>query len=85
MNNKEIDDNRPIDAAIIFQGHYKYGNKHVIYKKVLKALNKYKLDNDATNKQKRVLKELQQQDHYGWTNLLILTGYMSEYLQKALL
>mmetsp|Transcript_45038 Transcript_45038/g.48743 ORF Transcript_45038/g.48743 Transcript_45038/m.48743 type:complete len:305 (+) Transcript_45038:2-916(+) len=31
MNNKQIDDNRPMNAAIIFQGHYKYGNKHVIY------------------------------------------------------
>ena len=40
-----------MDAAIIFQGHYKYGNKHVIYKKVLKALNKVKLDDDEpTNK-----------------------------------
>ena len=56
-----------MDAAIIFQGHYKYGNKHVIYKKVLKALNKLKLDDDATDEQKRVLKELQQQNHYGWT------------------
>ena len=69
MNNKQIDDNRPMDAAIIFQGHYKYDNKHVIYKKVLKALNKVKLNDDATNEQKRVLKELQRQNHYGWTRI----------------
>ena len=52
-----------MDAAIIIQGHYKYGHKHVIYKKVAKALNKVKLDDDATNEQKRILTELQRQDH----------------------
>ena len=67
MNDKQIDDNRPIDATIIFQGHYKYGNKHVIYKKVVKALNKVKLDDDATDKQQRILKELQRKDHHSWT------------------
>ena len=38
-----------MDTAIIFQGHYKYGNKHVIYNKVMKALNKVELDENATN------------------------------------
>ena len=67
MNDKQIDDNRPMDAAIMFQGHYKYGNKHVIWTKVVKALNKEKLDEDATDEQKRVLEELQQTEHHNWT------------------
>ena len=33
MNNKQIDDNRPMDAVIIYKGHYKYGNKHVYGRK----------------------------------------------------
>ena len=56
-----------MDAAIIFQGHYKYGNKHVIYNKVMKALNKVELDEDATDEQKIVLNELKRKDNYGWT------------------
>ena len=56
-----------MDAAIIFQRHYKYGNKYIIYKKVMKSLNKLELDEDATNEHKRVLKELQQHDNYGLT------------------
>ena len=56
-----------MDAAIIFQGHYKYGNKHIIYNKVMKALNKVTLDEDTTNEHKRVLSELKQQDNFGWT------------------
>ena len=56
-----------MDAGIIFQGHYKHSNKHVIYKKVMKLLNKLKLDEDATNSHKKVLKKLQQHDNYGWT------------------
>ena len=47
-----------MDAAIIFQGHYKYGNKHVIWKEVVKALSKVKLDDEATDEQKGVLEEL---------------------------
>ena len=64
MNNKQIDDNRPMDAAIIYQGHYKYGNKHVIWKKRVNALSKVELDDEATDKQKRVLEELQQTEHH---------------------
>ena len=35
--------------------------------KVVKALNKVKLNDDATDKQKRVLQELQQREHHNWT------------------
>ena len=67
INNKQITDNRPMDAAIIFRGHYKYGNKHVLYVKIMKALKKLEMDKDVTDKQQKVLKELQRHDNYGWT------------------
>ena len=56
-----------MDAAIIYQGHHKYGNKHVMWKKIVKALGKMILDEEATDEQKRVLEELQQKEHHNWT------------------
>ena len=67
MNNKQIDGNRPMDAAIIFNGHYRFGNKHVCWKKIVTALSKVELAEDATNVQKRVLEELQHTEHHNWT------------------
>ena len=67
MNNKQVDNNRPMDAAIIFNGHYKFGNKHVCWKKIVNALSKVEPAEDATNKQKRVLEELQHTEHHNWT------------------
>ena len=67
MNNKQIESNRPMDAAIIYNGHYKYGNKHVCYKKIVNALGKVELAADATDEQKRVLEELQNTEHQNWT------------------
>ena len=51
MNNKQIDANQARDAAIIYKGHYKYGNKHVCWKKVVNALGKVELADDATDEQ----------------------------------
>ena len=67
MNNEQINDNRLMDAVIIYKGHYKYGNKHVCWKKIVNALGKVELDKDATDEQKRVLEELQQTEYHNWT------------------
>ena len=56
-----------MDAEIIYQEHYKYGNKHVCWRKIVTALGKVTLAEEATNKQKRVLEELQQKEHHNWT------------------
>ena len=56
-----------MDAAIIYNRHYKYGNKHVCWKKIVNALGKVEIAEDATDKQKRVLEELQHTEHHNWT------------------
>ena len=66
INNKQIDGNQPMDAAIIYNEHYKYGNKHVCWKKIVNALGKVELAEDVTDKQKRVLEELQHTEHHNW-------------------
>ena len=67
MNNKQIQDNRPMDAAIIFRGHNKYSNKNTLYVKIMKALKKLEMDDDVSREQKSVLSELQRHDTFGWT------------------
>ena len=66
MNNKQIQENRAMDVEIIFQGHNKFDNKHVLYSKIMKVLNCLELDDDVTTKQRQVLTELRQQDNFGW-------------------
>ena len=51
LNNKQIQENWTMDAAIIFQGHNKYDNRHALYDKTMKALNHLELDDDVTTKQ----------------------------------
>ena len=51
MNNKHIQDNRLMDAAIIFRGYNKYSNKHTLYVKIMKAMKKLESDDAVTNKQ----------------------------------
>ena len=67
MNNKQIQDNRPMDATIIFRGHNKYSNKHTLYVKIMKAMKKLESDDAVTDEQQSILSELQQYNNFGWT------------------
>ena len=58
MNNKQIQENRTMDAAIIFQGHNVLDNIRAIYGKIMKALDKLELAEDVTKAQQQVLTEL---------------------------
>ena len=67
MNNKQIQENRTMDAAIIFQGHNTLDNRHSLYDKIMKALDQLELDKDVTSAQQQVLTELRRKDDVGWT------------------
>ena len=67
LNNKQIQKNWVVDAAIVFQGHNKYDKTHALYSKIMKALNHLELDDDVTTEQQQVLTELRRQDNFGWT------------------
>ena len=65
MNNKQIQDNRTMDAAIIYQGHNTFDNQHTLYGKIMKAMDQLELAEDATSAQQHVLTKLQQKDDVG--------------------
>ena len=67
MNNKKIQDNQSMDAAIIFRGHNKYSNKHTLYVKIKKAMKKLETDEEVTKEQLIVLTKLLRYNNYGWT------------------
>ena len=67
MNNKQIQDNQPMDTAIIFRGHNKYSNKHTLYIKIMKAMKNLESDDAVTDKQQRILSELQRCNKFRWT------------------
>ena len=67
MHSKQISDNRPMDAAVIFRGHKRWSNKHVIYKKINKAMKKLETEKAITEEQQLVLTELLKDNNYGWT------------------
>ena len=67
MNNKQIQDNRPMDAAIIFRAHNKYSNKYSLYVKIKKATEKLETDEAVTDKQQSVLTKLLWYDNHGYT------------------
>ena len=51
INNKQIQDNRPMDAAIIYCGHKQYGNKNTLYVKIKKILKQLETDKKVTKEQ----------------------------------
>ena len=67
MNNKQIQDNQQMDAAIIYQGDNKYSNKKPLHVKIMKALKKLEIDSDVIKEQQSVLSEMQQHDNFEWT------------------
>ena len=67
MNNRQIQDNRPMDVAIIFRGHNKYSNKHTLYVKIMKAMKKLETDEAVTEEQQIVLTKLLRYNNYGRT------------------
>ena len=67
MNSKQIQENRPTDAAIIFRAHNKGSNKHTLFVKINKAMKNLETEEAITNKQQIVLTELLRYNNYGWT------------------
>ena len=67
MNNKQIDNSRPIDAALIYGAHKNWSNKHVIYNKIKKAMKKLDTEQAVNEDQQVVLTELLQENTFGWT------------------
>ena len=65
MNIKQIQDNRPMDAAIIYRGHNKYSNKNTLYVKIKKALKQLQSDNKVTEEQQSVLSKMQRHANFG--------------------
>ena len=51
MNSKQIHDNRPMDAAVIFRAHNQWSNKHVLYVKLKKAMKKLETEEAVTEQQ----------------------------------
>ena len=69
MNNKQIDDSRPMDAAVIFCAHNKWSNKHVMYVKIKKAMKQLETEQAVNEEQQVVLTELLRENNFGWTIL----------------
>ena len=67
MNNKQIQDNRPMDAVIIFRGHTKYSNKQTLYVKIEKVMEKLETDEAVTEEQQIILTKLLRYNNYRWT------------------
>ena len=67
MNNKQIQDNWTMDAAVIYQGHNTLDNQHILYGKIMKAMDQLELAEDATSAQQHVLTKLRRKDDIGWT------------------
>ena len=60
INNKQIQEDLTMDAAIIFQCHNTLDNRHSLYGKIMKVLDQLELDKDITSVQQQVLTKLQQ-------------------------
>ena len=58
MNNKQIDDSRPMDAALVYCAHKNWSNKHVMYNKLKKAMKKLDTEQVVNEEQQGVLTEL---------------------------
>ena len=67
MNNKQIDDSRPMDAALIYGGHRKWTNKHVLFVKIKKAMKQLETEQAVNKEQQLVLTELLRENTFGWT------------------
>ena len=67
MNNKQIDDSRPIDSALIYGAHKKWTNKHVLFVKIKKAMKRLETEQAVNEEQQVVLTELLRENTFGWT------------------
>ena len=67
MNNKQIDDSRLMDAALIYGGHGKWTNKHVLFVKIKKAMKQLETEQAVNEEQQVVLTELLRENTFGWT------------------
>ena len=67
MNNKQIDDSRPMDAALIYYAHNKWTNKHILYVKLKKAMKRLETEEAVNEEQQVVLTELLRENTFGWT------------------
>ena len=67
INSKQIHDNRPMDAAVIYRAHNTLSNKHVLYVKIKKAMKMLETEQGVTEEQQIVLTELLRENHFGWT------------------
>ena len=56
-----------MDAAVIFQAHNKWSNKHVLFVKITKAMKRLETEEAVTEEQQLVLTELLRDNNYGWT------------------
>ena len=65
MNNKQIDDSRPMDAALIYGGHGKWTNKHVLFDKIKKAMKQLETEQAVNEEQQLVLTELLRENTFG--------------------
>ena len=67
MTNKQIDDSRPMDAALIYCAHNKWTNKRVLIVKLKKAMKRLETEQAVTEEQQVVLTGLLRKNKFGWT------------------
>ena len=56
-----------MDAALIYGGHSKWTNKHVLFVKIKKAMNQLETEQAVNEEQQVVLTELLRENTFGWT------------------
>ena len=67
MNNKQIDDNQPLDVALIYGAHRKWTNKHVLFVKIKKVMKRLETEQAVNEEQQVVLTELLCENTFEWT------------------
>ena len=58
-----------MDAALIYGGHGKWTNKHVLFVKIKKAMKQLETEQAVNEEQQVVLTELLRENTFGWTIL----------------